>query len=52
MLETVKTYLEDGEQFPAIIHMILAFVVKKEPETIPNDQIKYIPHKVSLDNNT
>lgn len=27
-------YLKNGEKLPAIVHMILAFVVKKESETI------------------
>lgn len=29
----VQTHLKDGEQSPAIVHVILAFVVKKKPET-------------------
>lgn len=28
-----ETHLEDREQFPSIVHMILTFVVKKEPKT-------------------
>jgi len=27
-----QTYLEDSEQFPTIVHMILTFVIEKEPE--------------------
>lgn len=37
-----KTYLQDGEEFPAIVHMILAFVVKKEPEN--NTRSKLTKH--------
>lgn len=43
----MKTYLEDGEQFPAIVHMILAFVVKKKPDTIKNKQVKHVPYQVT-----
>lgn len=48
----VKTNLEDGEQFPAIVHVVLAFVVKKEPEKIKNEQIKHAPHRLTYKTNT
>lgn len=45
-------YLKNGEKLPAIVHMILAFVVKKESETITDTSIKHDAIFSQLNTNT